>query len=106
MNEEELKAEIKRLQYVIENDRSKVAEILSELNTILGGCAWLAGPSRGPYAWDDQEYQKEFGNALHRITKVIEPLRCIAADWSDCPTNPEEIAAAQAIHKDNLELFR
>lgn len=86
---------VKRLRGVIERDRSRVAEILQKLRSIMSGREWLREPARGSYAWDDARYQKEFGDALDAIEAAIEPLRTLAADLSDSPTDWADIQAAR-----------
>ena len=49
---------------------------------------------RGSYEYDDDRWRSEFSQAIDEVIEAAEPLRKIAADWSDCPTDPKEIAAA------------
>jgi len=78
-----------------EHDRCRVAETVAELTAVLRGYSWLCD-SRGSYDCDnDGEYQKEFGRVHTALTKALEPLRLIAADWSNCPQTQLEIAEAK-----------
>lgn len=92
---DEARAEVERLRAVIERERSNVADGIAAMMAAIASRAWLGEPGRGSYAWDDERYQREFGAALEEIEAALEPLRRIATDWGDCPTKPEEIAAAR-----------
>jgi hypothetical protein len=94
---EALEAENKRLTFVIERDRSQVASGLHGMSKAIAGRAWLSEPGRGSYEWDDERYQQEFGHALNELAAAMEPLRVLARDWSDCPTDPLDIAEARAL---------
>jgi len=90
--------EIERLRRGNERERTAVADAIGKIRSAIGARAWLR-ESRGSYAWDDARYQAEFGAALDEIDAALDPLRKIAADWSDCPTDPLEIAAIRALSK-------
>jgi hypothetical protein len=94
---ERAEAENKRLSFVIERDRSQVASGLHGMSKAIAGRAWLSEPGRGSYEWDDERYQQEFGHALGELAAAMEPLRILARDWSDCPTDPLDIAEARAL---------
>lgn len=89
------RAEIAALRRMLERDRSAVALGINALNAALDSRRWLS-EGRGSYAWNDDRYQSEFGEAINEIDAALRPLRAIAADWSGCPTDPAEIAAARA----------
>ena len=91
----ELEAEVARLRMVIERDRSIVAMTLTEIRKAIGGRQWLSEGGRGSYAYDDEDYQKEFGEALDEIAAAMQPLRRLAADWQNCPTDPLDITIAR-----------
>ena len=76
--------EIKRLQGVIERDRTKTAESIAALRGIVAGRSWL-GEGRGNLAWDDDKYQEEFRGMIDEFMAALDPLKALAADWSDCP---------------------
>lgn len=87
--------ELKRLQATIERERSQVAESLEILDKAISRREWLREPYRGSFPWDDEGYQAEFGAALDELKQALTPLRKIASDWSDCPTDPDEIKEAR-----------
>ena len=87
--------EIKRLKAVNERDRSQVAEVFNEIMEAIRRREWLR-LGRGSYEYDDDRWRGEFSQAIDEVVAAAEPLRKIAADWSDCPTDPKEIAAARA----------
>lgn len=89
-------AEVTRLRNILERDRSTVADGVNALKKAMASYDWLRGPGRGSYAFDDERYQKEFGDALDLIRAAIDPLLRVAGDWTDCPTSPADIAAARA----------
>jgi hypothetical protein len=73
-----------RLRDVIERDRTKTAEIIGGIRAVVGRWSWL-GEGRGSYAWDDDRYQDEFRQMLDALKEATDPLRALAADWTDCP---------------------
>ena len=81
---EDLERERGRLRDVIERDRTKTAEVISTAREVVASRAWLA-EGRGSYAFDDETYQSEFGAAVTEMLAALDPLRALAADWSDCP---------------------
>jgi hypothetical protein len=81
---EALEADNSRLRGVIERDRTKTAEVISTARGVVASRAWLA-EGRGSYAFDDEMYQSEFGAAVTEMLAALDPLRALAADWSDCP---------------------
>lgn len=89
----EQRAEIERLRDILDTERYKVAIGVSEISQAVRGRQWLSEPGRGPYVYDDERYQAEFGAALDEINAALNPLRAIARDWSDCPRDPLRVAA-------------
>ena len=87
--------EIKRLKAVNERDRSQVADVFTAIMEAIRRREWLR-LGRGSYEYDDDRWRDEFSQAIDEVIEAAKPLRKIAADWSDCPTDPEEIAAARA----------
>ncbi len=87
--------EIKRLKAVNERDRSQVAEVFNAIMEAIRRREWLR-MGRGSYEYDDDRWRGEFSEAIDEVIEAAKPLRRIAADWSDCPTDPKEIAAARA----------
>lgn len=55
----------------LHRDQTGLAEALNKVKATALGWSW-ALESRGMYAWDDNEYQKEFGNCLEAILDQIE----------------------------------
>jgi len=51
------------------NERS-LSRVLRDIRTILRGYDW-ATESRGPYAYDDDGYMREFGNCIDAIDEKI-----------------------------------
>ena len=87
--------EIKRLKAVNEHDRSQVAETFTAIMEAIRRREWLR-LGRGSYEYDDDRWRGEFSQAIDEVIEAAKPLQRIAADWSDCPTDPQEIAAARA----------
>ena len=77
-----------------EHDRTRVCETVMQMIGLLRAYSWLCD-SRGSYDCDDEKYQQEFGRVHDALTKALEPLRRIAADWSNCPQTQLEIAEAK-----------
>ena len=88
-----LKAEVARLRNILDTERYKVAIGVQSVARAVQGRQWLCEPGRGCYTYDDERYQEEFGAALIEIDAALAPLRAIARDWSDCPTDPLDVAA-------------
>lgn len=88
-------SEAARLMHVIDRDRYAVAIVLNNIKKVLGGYSWLSEAGRGPYAYDDARYQREFGDALEAIDAALVPLSKLAWDKTDCTTDPEKVKAAR-----------
>lgn len=84
-----------------EQSRSALAPVVHELKMIITRRDWMA-EGRGPYEWDDPAYQQEFGQALQEWQEAIKPLQSVAANWSYCPTDPDEIAAARELFSERV----
>ncbi len=89
-----LLVENERLQGVNERDRSQVADVFNAIMEAIRRREWLR-LGRGSYEYNDDRWHDEFSKAIDEMIAAAEPLRKIAADWSDCPTDPKEIAAAR-----------
>lgn len=87
--------EIERLKAVNERDRTHVADVFTAIMEAIRRREWLR-LGRGSYEYDDDRWRGEFSEAIDEVIEAAKPLRRIAADWSDCPTDPKEIAAARA----------
>lgn len=85
---------VARLMHVIDRDRYVVAIGLEAIRKAIGGHTWLL-EGRGPYAWDDDDYRREFGDAIKNVELALEPLARIAADKSDCTTDSIKVEEAR-----------
>ena len=92
--------EIERLKAVNERDRSQVAEVFNAIMEAIRRREWLR-LGRGSYEYDDDRWRGEFSQAIDEVIEAAKPLQRIAADWSDCPTDPREIAAARTNGSDS-----
>lgn len=97
---------LERLRDTLDTERYKVAIGVAAIRKALDSRRWLSEPGRGSYAWDDERYQQEFGAAIDEINEALKPLRAIAGDWSDCPTDPLRVAANRARALTNTQLQR
>ena len=88
--------EIERLKAVNERDRSQVATVFNAIMEAIRRREWLR-LGRGSYEYDDDRWRDEFSQATDEVIEAAKLLQRIAADWSDCPTDPKEIAAARAV---------
>lgn len=91
--------EIERLKAINEHDRTQVAEVFTAIKEAIRRREWLR-LGRGSYEYEDDRWRGEFSEAIDEIIEAAKPLQRIAADWSDCPTDPKEIAAARANRSD------
>ena len=93
------KAEVERerdeARAAIERDRSKCAGAVLGLEAALRSREWML-EGRGPYAWDDDDYRREFGAAWEEVRAAFKPFSELARDWTNCPTDPEAIKKARA----------
>jgi hypothetical protein len=87
-------AEVERLTHVIDRDRYVAAIGLEAIRKAIGGHAWLL-EGRGPYAWDDDRYRQEFGDAMRNIEAALEPLAQLASDKSDCTRDSIKVQEAR-----------
>ena len=89
------RSEVERLQDTLERERSQVATGIGAVKEAIRKREWLR-LGRGSFEWDDERWKDEFGHAIDEILEAMEPLRSIACDWSDCPTDRERIKRARA----------
>ena len=94
----------KRLRGIIERERSRVADLVSRLRTALDARQWLL-EGRGSFAWDDNDFRKEFAAAVGEVKHVIAQFKPMAADWSDCPTNQKEVEEARQATADDAAVL-
>lgn len=95
---------IDRLMHAIDRDRYVVAVGIQEIQRAARSRSWLA-EGRGPYEYDDETYQKEFGVALDEISKTLDLLRIVASDKSDCTKDEAKVSAARAAAHEVIRLF-
>jgi len=100
----EVSGERARLMHVIDRDRYAVAVVLNNMKKVLAGYSWLSEAGRGAYAYDDDRYQREFGDALLAIEAAMAPLSRLAADKTDCTTDPQKVAEARNAGVDRAAL--
>lgn len=93
---------IARLMHVIDRDRYVVAAGIVEITNSIRARRWIC-EGRGPYEWDDDEYQKEFGAALDEVETVLGILGIISFDKTDCTRDEKLVAEARAA---GIELVR
>lgn len=86
---------VARLMHVIDRDRYAAAIVLNNIKKVLAGYSWLSEAGRGSYAYDDERYQREFGDALEAIEAALTPLGRLAFDKTDCTTDPDKVHAAR-----------
>lgn len=97
-NEDQVKSLTSKLseaQAANERDRSRIAQIVTRLGGILRGYSWIA-EGRGPYDFDDDQYQAEFGRALNELEKEYGNLSEISHDLTNCPETQAEVEKARA----------
>jgi hypothetical protein len=90
-----LRADLAASQAAPEHDRTKVAECVTAVKNALKNYDWLI-EGRGSYEWNDDRWHEEFKRASESISKAIEPMVRIAADWSNCPKSWPDVLAARA----------
>lgn len=93
---DEARATNKRLSAIIEAERAQVAERIEVARKAITSREWLC-EGRGPYAWDDDDYRREFRAAADDFLAALAPLKTIAKDRSDCPSEKAEIVKARAL---------
>ena len=100
-----VKAERDEARAALEHDRSKVIQACNEFNEAFQRREWLL-TTRGPYEWDDERYREEFGEAIKELEVPIAVLQKIGVDWSNCPTDHDEIMSARIEWKAHAETYR
>ena len=90
----ELRKERDAARQALEHDRSKVIEAVNQFSDAFARRSWLLD-SRGSYEWDDDRYRDEFRGAYDELAAPIQQLKAIGKDWSNCPTNHDEIMRAR-----------
>ena len=64
-----LEAEVQRLKSLLDRDRTGLAYALARISREVSGRMWVAD-SRGCYAWDDDAYKAEAGDALRKVQDI------------------------------------
>lgn len=85
---EELVADVRKMSYAIERDRSNLAAGIQKMKAVIESRSWLEH-DRGSYEYDDDKYQLEFRDALRELRAELDALSQIASDWTHCPLDPE-----------------
>lgn len=91
---DDLREKHDHLEHIIDRDRYIVAHGLQAIKKVLSGYDWLS-EGRGSYEFDDERYQKEFGDALDAIRGSLKTLECLAFDKAHCTTDPNKVHAAR-----------
>jgi hypothetical protein len=99
---EKLRGERDEARQALERDRTVVIVACNEFTDAFARRSWLL-KGRGPYEWDDDRYRDEFRAAYDEMEAPIKRLQRIGKDWSNCPTDPEEIKAARIDWKARAE---
>lgn len=99
---QEADAAVKILRGVIEKERTFAADIIIRIERVIDSYWWLI-ESRGPYEYDDDRWRGEFKSVAGKLRSEAEKLRQQVADWSNCPTDPAEIAEARIDWKTRAE---
>ncbi len=83
----------KQTSHALECDRTAISRHITRIQAIVGQYCGLT-ESRGSYEWDDDQYREESGRALKAFQQAIEPMKKVAADWSNCPQTQAELLEA------------
>lgn len=89
----------------MERDRSLLTSTLIELTRIMRSREWLR-LGRGSYEYNDDRWRGEFIAAYEEIYAAIKTLTPICEDWSNCPQKAEEIEAARADLRREIERLK
>jgi hypothetical protein len=66
---ETLRAEVVRLKALLDKDHTGLVQALKRVVEEINSREWVE-ESRGPYAWDDERYKAEAGDALRRAREI------------------------------------
>ncbi len=83
-----------QMRVMIERDRSTVADGINGVLEAIRQHEWLR-LGRGSYEYNDDRWKDEFGEAIDGVMTALGPLKKVAGDLSNCPTDPAEIEAAR-----------
>lgn len=85
---------IDHLTHVVDRDRYVVAAGITAVESAVRARQWVL-QGRGPYEWDDDDYRKEFGIWMEEVYRVMDVLRKVSFDKTDCTTDETKIIAAR-----------
>jgi len=88
-----------------EVDRQLVSIVSADLMRTINGRDWMS-EGRGPYKWNDDDYQREFGDACSEIRQSIALIKHVANSWDDCPREQEIWQACRAKAQELFEELR
>jgi hypothetical protein len=66
---EQSQSRISELEEALHHDKTGLANAVAECRTVAEGRLWIL-EGRGSYTWDDEEYRKEAGYALHEVIEL------------------------------------
>jgi hypothetical protein len=85
---EVLKAEVERVRGLIHRDRTGLAEAIARMMREAGSRMWVT-EGRGPYAWDDDRYRNEAGEALRAVIAIGKDALRASGDNADSAFHPD-----------------
>jgi len=71
-----------------EVDRQVISIVAADLLRTISSREWMS-EGRGPYEWDDDDYQREFGEACSELRRSIKLTKHIANNWDNTPKAQE-----------------
>ncbi len=84
----QLRDEVARVRTLINRDRTGLAKAIECMVKEAGGRLWVTD-GRGPYAWDDERYKDEAGQALRSVIAIGKKALNDSGDLSDSAFHPE-----------------
>jgi hypothetical protein len=81
-------AEVERGRSLIDRDRTGLAEAIDRMVREAASRMWVT-ESRGPYAWDDDQYKAEAGIALRAVIEIGKAALRASGDNADAAFRPE-----------------
>lgn len=85
---------IDHLTHVVDRDRYVVSAGINAVETAVRARQWVL-QGRGPYEWDDDDYRKEFGIWMEEVYRVMDVLRKVSFNKTDCTTDEAKINEAR-----------
>jgi|GEM_PF-3232789 len=80
--------EVERLRGLIHRDRTGLAEAIDRMVREAASRMWVT-EGRGPYAWDDDRYKDEAGDALRAVIRIGKAALQASGDNADAAFRPE-----------------